>query len=370
METKNLYVPNKKTYFPQIDSLRGLSFFAIFLFHTVRLPRSNFLGDSFIRFIYGNLHLGVEIFFVLSAFLLTMLAFIEYDKNGDFSFKNYFTRRALRIWPLYFLLLLISFLLIPRIAAIFNYNVSLPNAWFYIFFISNFYLPDHVFFLKILWTISVEEQFYLIWGLSLKFLKKRIKLIIGLLIMVSISFSIYALIFKISQYFNTLTYLVDFGFGALAATLLFSKNKISKWIAGMSPVQKNIFHFYLLFHFILFYFLDNYSTGLTNDFLSLLNRYVFLFYIALLLIEQVMNDATVTVLKNNKFLVYTGKLSYGLYCYHGLVITFINLLILKYSLPNVLMIIIYLILDFGVATISYYYFEKPFLSLKQRLRRI
>jgi peptidoglycan/LPS O-acetylase OafA/YrhL len=221
-----------------------------------------------------------------------------------------------------------------------------------------------------LWTISVEEQFYLLWGVCLKFFYKKLKIVILLLIIISISFSSYAIIGRHRSYFNTLSYLFDFACGASAAVLLFNDHKIVDFFKNLSSFLTILFYSYLPAHFILFYFLNNYATGITNDLIALLGRYIFIIYVALFIIEQVVNTHRITFFEKNKFLRFTGKLSYGLYCYHGLVITFFNLLLSHFNISNWILVIIYFTINYLVATISYFYLESPFLKLKAKLRRI
>ncbi|MEP6627511.1 MAG: acyltransferase [Ginsengibacter sp.] len=358
-----------KLYFPQLDSIRGLSFISIFLYHTLRLPAQSFFLSDYINYLFSNLPLAIDVFFILSSFLLTYLGLNEYKKRNNFSFKNYFTRRILRIWPLYFFILLLAFLLFPLVAKMFHTEMSLPNAWYYIFFIANFYTLEHVFFLKFLWTISVEEQFYLVWGLCLRFFYKRLMLVIGLLILTSVSFSVFAITHHIESYFNTLTYLFDFAFGGLAAVLIF-KNKKVNWLKNLAGTGRIFFYSYLLFHFTFFYFLDKNITGTANELVALMSRYFFIIYIALLIIEQMLNVSRMKLLEKSRFLIFTGKLSYGLYCFHGITITFINLLLARFGFNNWIMVIIYFSINYLIASISYFYLESPFLKLKAKWRRV
>lgn len=359
-------------YFSQLDSIRGLAFVAIFLFHTFHFKPNSTLLEKFLKFLYDHLPLGIETFFILSSFLLTFLAFNEYEKRGDFSFGNYFIRRLLRIWPLYYSILALAFLIFPIIAGYVNYSMHLPDPWYYIFFISNFYSKDHVFFLIFLWTISVEEQFYMLWGISLKFFFKKIKVVIFLLFLSSVSFSLYAIINKVPEYFNTLTYLFDFGCGAMAAIMTFNSSKISKWFSSFSNKKTILFYFYLPLHFVLFYILDDNTSGEINNLFGLLSRYLFIIYIALLLMEQVLNNNRSKIFQNSRLLIFTGKISYGLYCYHGITITVLGLILKRFSmdLPALLFVLICFLINYGVAMLSYFYFELPILKLKSRWRRI
>lgn len=361
-----------KIYFPQLDSIRGISFITIFLFHTLVLDYSKIFLGNFFHFLFNSLPLAIDVFFILSSFLLTYLALNEYKKRGNFSFKNYFTRRVLRIWPLYYFILILAFVLFPVVANFFHAKMSLPASWYYIFFVANFDTAYHVFFLKFLWTISVEEQFYLLWGLCLRFFYKRLDKIIALLFLLSISFTVYAIYSGIPYYYNTLTYLFDFGSGGLAALLIFKNVSLVKWLRNLSSTATVIFYSYLPFHFIIFYFLDKNSHGTTNELFELLSRYLFIIYVALFIIEQMINNVRTKILERNRFLVFTGKISYGLYCFHGITITAINLLLNHFSIHinNWLLVLIYFSINYLIASLSYFYLENPFLKLKAKWRRV
>ncbi len=347
-----------------------MSFIAIFLFHTVSITEAPFFLSDFIQYLFKNLPLAIDVFFILSSFLLTWLGLNEYEKRHNFSFKNYFTRRILRIWPLYFFILFLAFVVFSVLAKMFHFNMSLPNAWYYIFFVANFYPYEHVFFLKFLWTISVEEQFYLLWGLCLRFFYKKLVLAVAILMITSIAFSVYAISAQVESYFNTLTYFFDFCCGALAAIWVFRRSVLLNWLRDLSGLGKIIFYSYLVFHFIIFYFLSRHFSGISNDFAALISRYFFIIYIALFIAEQMINQRRTKIFETNQFLIFTGKLSYGLYCFHGITITFINLLLAKFAISNWIMVIIYFSINYLIASISYFYLETPFLKLKSKWRRV
>ncbi len=349
-----------------------MSFLAIFLYHAFPVSLKGFFLAGFMTYLYDNLPLAIDVFFILSSFLLTYLALNEYKKRNNFSFKNYFTRRILRIWPLYFFILALAFLVFPFMANLFGTSLTLPDSLYYIFFIANFYTIDHVFFLKFLWTISVEEQFYLFWGFSLRFLKKSLKIVIAILFLLSISSSIYCIVKGISSYYSTITYFFDFACGALAAVFIFSGSSLVNKIKSLSGLSTYLFYFYLILHFAVFYFLNANIKGLANDFVELLNRYLFIIYISLFIIEQMVNTSRTKIFGKSRFLILTGKLSYGLYCFHGITITFINLLLqhFKINIMSWFLVLIYLAFNYLIAAISYKYLELPFLKLKNRWRRI
>src|SRR5690606_13494204 len=100
----------RREYFPFLDALRGLSFIGIFILHASQPMWDNSPIDKFLHHFRFSLSFSIDVFFILSSFLLTYLGLREFEKHGRFSFKNYFLRRALRIWPLYYLIMVLSFL--------------------------------------------------------------------------------------------------------------------------------------------------------------------------------------------------------------------------------------------------------------------
>ena len=359
----------KQLYYPQLDSIRGLSFLGIFLYHSIHPEFGSDLVSSFVQYLYHQLPLAIDVFFLLSSFLLTRIGLVEYEKRQNFSFINYFTRRVLRIWPLYYLLMFLSFVIFPLIAARAGTSMSLPDPLVYVFFVSNFYHVDHVFFLRILWTLSVEEQFYLVLGVALKFFVRYLTWIFVMFLGISLFFSVFLSGAENGGYFHTLTYFFDFAAGGIAAILFSRRSPGILWLATLDGWRKALFYFYLPLHFATFYFIERMGE---NDWSDLINRYFFIVYIALLIIEQVMNTRRITVLEKNKFLIFTGKISYGLYCFHGITITGLDLVIKHFNIemsPYITAVLAFCI-NFFFASVSYIYFEKPFLRLKERIRRI
>ena len=365
--------PSATYYYPQLDGLRGIAFLCVFFFHAYH-PHfaDNFFGNYF-QFLYSNLALSIDTFFVYSSFLLTLLGIREYEKNGNFSFVNFFLRRTFRIWPLYYLLMLVCFVIIPFIAKQSGVAVTLPPANYYLFFVSNYYSGGHIFMLQFLWTLSVEEQFYLVWGIVLMKFQNSFKLVITLFIVVSIGFTIYSTLIHLPNFNNTLSYLFDFSAGALAAIALHKKNKIVVFFQKITKAQSYVF--IIVIPIVLsftFYLVDKETTGTFHLLFQDLYRYFFVVYIALLIIEQLVNERTILKLGKSKVLVYTGKICYGMYCFHGLVLTLgfyalEKLSFLKYSLVNAFLL---LAATYLISSISYRYIETPFLRIKDKLRRV
>src|SRR5271154_3218497 len=165
-------------YQPELDGLRFYAFLGVFICHT--LP---FDGAFYRRFhlpipwLWGAIAksgaAGVDLFFALSAFLIASILLREREETGGISLRRFYLRRILRIWPLYFLLIAVAVVLSHTVA-----NQHLP--WYYVagylLFVGNwvhavFGRPESV--CSPLWTVSIEEQFYLIWPMLMKILRRR-----------------------------------------------------------------------------------------------------------------------------------------------------------------------------------------------------
>jgi peptidoglycan/LPS O-acetylase OafA/YrhL len=168
----------RRFYQPELDGLRFYAFLGVFICHT--LP---FDGAFYRRFhlpipwLWGAVAksgaAGVDLFFALSAFLITSILLREREETGGISLRRFYLRRILRIWPLYFLLIAVGVVLAHTMA-----KQSLP--WYYVagylLFVGNwvhavFGRPESI--CSPLWTVSIEEQFYLIWPLLMKMLRRR-----------------------------------------------------------------------------------------------------------------------------------------------------------------------------------------------------
>lgn len=161
-------------YMPELDGLRFIAFLLVFVHH-LPFPRTWLDASEVLKKAHAFGWIGVDIFLVLSAYLLTRIAIVEVQKTGQFDVRRFFVRRILRIWPLYYLGLLIGFFLYPGFliatgqgtiekAAAGARDHLIPYAMF----VGNFSyaeLRNSLGLYKSLWTICMEEQFYLIFPL-------------------------------------------------------------------------------------------------------------------------------------------------------------------------------------------------------------
>lgn len=343
----------------------------------------------------GNL--GVILFFVLSGFLITFLLLSEESFSGTISLRNFYIRRILRIWPLYFIVVLSCLFILPHISFLYEpqYTSSyLHNRYlivfFYVFLLANFLtgFDSHVNFARPTWSVSVEEQFYLIWPILIKFSKNKKKAIINVIIIywivrfileflvsehfsfLSVSFNdrVYALL-RIIQYtpFDCLS------IGALAAMALFNKSYHLKWIFSRKtqiavfvalPVLIYLFSLRTIFK------LSFMEIEITNE------MYSVLFAIAIL--NMAANPNRIFSLERFKILRYLGKISYGLYLYHWVTIVLVINILKRYYVPqnynefafNCLLYSGSIGLTVLISSGSYFFIEYRFLKLKHRFSRI
>lgn len=163
-------------YLPQLDGLRFLAFFFVFIHHFRLVPNTEELGllAPLVEGMHNFGWIGVELFFVLSAYLMTSILLLEYKASQSISISKFFLRRILRIWPLYFFVLTVGFVGIPlawKSLFLSSEHIRLLNIYLipYLMFFGN--IPVAIYgypgtasesVLALLWTISFEEQFYLI----------------------------------------------------------------------------------------------------------------------------------------------------------------------------------------------------------------
>jgi peptidoglycan/LPS O-acetylase OafA/YrhL len=196
----------RRFYRPELDGLRFYAFLGVFICHTFPLDTA----------FYYNLHLpipwlwaavvragaaGVDLFFVLSAFLITSLLLKERQETGGVSLRLFYIRRVLRIWPLYFLVVGLGVLIarVPDRGHFWYYDPRLPWAYVagYLLFVANWiyvFLGMTHSICAPLWTVSIEEQFYIVWPALVKMLTRRGMFIAGIAVLVVATASLVGLL--------------------------------------------------------------------------------------------------------------------------------------------------------------------------------
>lgn len=346
---------NKVVYLKGLNGIRAVAVIAVICSHILDVFKLRTQIGSF----------GVTIFFTLSGFLITYLLLMEKAKTGTISIRNFYIRRVLRIWPLYFLYLVIAFLIA---AFIFSQTVTFWQVFYYTFFLPNvpFVNNTSLPILEHYWSLGVEEQFYLIWPLLINIFSKKlftfclgfIALIFCLRLSVNIFYGTANSVYKFIYYLR----FDCMAIGGLAAYFFYKKSKIIQvlhhvmlqviaWVL-LALILTNHYHFALIF--------DHIIVALVS---------------VVLIINQVSNPKTIISLEK-KPLNYIGKISYGLYVIHPLIIA---LLMHVYSNLSIALKSTVVYIDFpletfaislGLAHLSYQFIESGFLRKKQKYSSI
>lgn len=310
--------------------------------------------------------LGLDYFFVLSSFLLTWLALEERKKTGSFHPGLFLVRRGLRLWPLYLALIITTYSVAGYLG---NLVSPLPPIEIFLLFYSNIWISlhgqDFLFLLVFFWSIAAEEQFYLLWAFVLKVLNKYLKPFLMAMILASLLFRAVFLDQEPYLFFNTISYLGNFGMGGLAAVLAFGNHSLLTFIKNMS--KKAILAVYA----ILIVLLLGYFSWFMSPVMVVIEKLIFSGFFVFIILEQSFAANSPFKLGKLKRISYLGQLSLGLYCFHGVVLTFAMYFFQKqgYDQSYFQVFLVNPLIILGVTTvisiISYEVFEKKIHGLRK-----
>lgn len=370
-------------YFKGLNALRFIAAYLVVIHHAEQIRLKNELFNLKEYSFFRNGGIAVSFFFVLSGFLISYLLLKELKQTNTIKIKAFYIRRTLRIWPLYFLLVLIGTVLVPVFLDIINHPYKIPYEFknvilYYIFFspfIVNIIYGHHL--LSSLWSIGVEEIFYIVWAPLFKTFKKHLFKLICAVIVLKISLLIYIHIFNVNIILVKLIKILQFeamAIGALAAYFLFHyKSKIDDSLLFSKPIQFFIVMFILLKLFANQYLINNF---VIFDYIfntKIISNVLLTISYAWFIVNVSVNKKSIIKL-NNKIFKFLGEISYGIYMYHMLIVFGIILLFkeLFLKLGNFTSTaIFYIILTLVVILVSYVskvFFEDYFLKLKKKFR--
>ncbi|MEW6469868.1 MAG: acyltransferase, partial [Bacteroidota bacterium] len=322
---------SKPIYFQNLDGFRAIAALLVIFAHLTywfEYPETEFYET--LKFILsagnGGGRLGVIFFFVLSGFLITYLMFAEQEKTGRLHVGYFYMRRVLRIWPLYFISLIAGFFVYPFFVSLsggsHHENASLLH---YLIFAANF---DHIYnyfptcnILGVQWSVSVEEQFYLLWPLVFYFFNR--KSIFPVLLVLIIAFSEWfsatrGAVLKAGDYhlFSCLKYLA---FGGLLAYFCYNHTEPVKKVLGRAGKALTLLC-YLASLVIIF---------LHGTISARFPRYEYVYHVipmlffGFVIVEQNFSDRSFYKIGRSSLLAWLGKISYGLYLTHMIAINIV-----------------------------------------------
>ncbi|MCA0431137.1 MAG: acyltransferase [Bacteroidetes bacterium] len=367
----------KNIFFEGLNSLRFFAALAVIITHVELIKNSfkiqNCWSSSKIVFNLGGL--GVYFFFVLSGFLITYLLIIEKQKTGTIAVKNFYIRRILRIWPLYFFVLALGFFVLPNFNQInisyltspFNQNFNL-NLILFLLMLPNlaFSMFPAVPHIGQLWSIGVEEQFYIAWPLIVKNSKKLLNVLIAIIVFL-IALKI-IILFLGKNYSNTNWYPVikkltamskfeSMAIGGIGAYYFSLNHKIIEFLKSPFLSLAALATILLIIYLIPDKLQDGQHLIISVLFLAIIINVI---------------SSNIKLLRNNVF-DWLGKISYGIYMYHLMIIPIVIVILTNVISPtdniivfNFLLYSLTIFITIFVSWLSYQFFESKFIDLKSK----
>ncbi|MCK8501761.1 MULTISPECIES: acyltransferase family protein [Myxococcus] len=367
--------PRLHGHLPVLDGVRGLAVLLVVFFHTTHLSDQSVAGKA-TWWLAGAGWTGVDLFFVLSGFLITGILWEA--KGQTYYFRNFYARRVLRIFPLYYAALAVSFLVLPSLAGRLNLDerITTDGAVWYLLYLSNFYQlwvdTTHP-ILGVVWSLAIEEQFYIVWPFLIAAVsyKGAIRLCLGtiaLAVAVRVGLTL-AGASEESTYVVTFCRVDSLALGALLSLALrhpegkglsaFPWMRWAPWLAlpvvaamialPMGPAFKTVVR--------------------TGGYTAVGILYTVLVY---RVVAAKPGSVLHRVFSNRVLLTY-GKYSYAIYLVHSPLDAILRRTVLKTPLQQVagsdfpMQLVFYVVaavLSWGLALVSWNLFEKHFLKLK------
>jgi len=380
----------RTVHFHNLDILRFIAAFIIVIAHGYEawlgwghthpfLAGSN--GEEFstaggwVHGIIKNFTIGVDVFFVISGFLITYLLLEEKAQSGKISFAKFYLRRTLRIWPLYFLLVALGPL-------IFHWNdyyyfletkshISTQADYLTTaLMVNNFWAiqeQNWVFPFAHFWSICIEEHFYIVWPFIIAFIPiKKLPWVFGAIILLSMMMRAYFQMIHPHpfwhNYLHTLCRMDMLAIGGLIA-----------YIHHLKPIALNI-HWGIRTAVYTLFIVVMINVGwqpVDGSIISqVFTKYLFGAFFIFWMMNYLFNQKAWLSFKRKNFIHYLGKTSYGLYMYHNILVSFVILMVVQ---PNDFadhewwkFWLIYIGSTILISALSYEFFEKYFLKWKDK----
>jgi len=361
----------------ELDGIRGIAILLVFAFHAFKRA-SYFTTNPILDYIAKLTSIGwigVDIFFVLSGFLITTILL---GKRGEKDyFKNFYARRVLRIFPLYYVMLGIIIFSMPAVEPGAQAHI-LEKLPFYLLYQQNWLmaagdLPP--IYLLVTWSLAIEEQFYLFWPFLIYFLQKRRLVIanIGIILFSMLARIIVALVSNdptntlYISYYSTITRLDTLALGALIAVIF---KEFPLWQARLKKMALPAL--YVSTALVLIVVLLPNSEELYNNVPVRLMGYTVLAILGGASIVVSLTYSRSSLLRRffrNDMLRFFGKYSYALYLIHPLVLQIFLDLLWDAKFRGWQAYVVYLVISFGLTVIlsllSWNLLEKRMLNLKK-----
>ena len=378
-----------KIFFPSLNGLRFIAAFVVIIHHLEQIKLFFGLPSLFYRWYFIKIvgELGVTLFFTLSGFLITYLLLAEKERFGTVFVKAFYIRRILRIWPLYYLIIILGLFILPHIpyfqipvytegvhyrfgTKVFLYGILFPNV------VYNLY--DYMPYLAQTWSIGIEEQFYLIWPWLMKWSRRY------LLVLLTIVFSILLItnilylfadhsvdisqastktkMITVAYRFFSLLRISCMAIGGIGAYFLYTDNQAVLRLLFQPSMQIVTLISVLS---LMFFGVE----------VPLVNHEFYALFFIILILNLAANPKSLFNLEF-KWLDYLGKISYSIYMWHGIAIIF-GLHAARFFNPNLndgwsnmVYYMVTFVITFMMSAASYEWFEMQFLRFKHLFAKV
>lgn len=353
--------PEIPIYFTGLNGLRAIAAIAVLISH-ITLGLEAFDLDPFIFGGYEGKPKGLELasygvtlFFVLSGFLITYLLLKEKEKTATINIRSFYMRRILRIWPLYYTYLILSLIVIYFSPLKYDFE----GLGYYIFFMANipYILGKAMPLAGHYWSMGVEEQYYLFWPHLVK--RNQKLLLVSLLIICMLVFlKLFFHFIYVKPFIESCIHLSRIHcmlIGAVGAILYFQNHAL------FLKVVSNIFVRLIAWGVLILVVIHQFHVA------SVVDSEIFAVISLVLIMEQIGHGKKLISLENKLF-NFLGKISYGIYVVHPLVIFGVTILFdsLDLHLGYVGTYLVICLVTILLAYVSYWCIEKPFLKLKNK----
>jgi peptidoglycan/LPS O-acetylase OafA/YrhL len=341
--------PRSLAYIPSLDGIRAFAVTIVLLYHA----RAAFDGTLLAPLVHCG-WVGVDLFFTLSGFLITRILISSDERPGYF--RNFYIKRALRIWPLYYTLVLVAFLVSG-----FGRHTRPDSWWPYLTLTQNLFVAAFgLEVLRVTWSLAIEEQFYLAWPICIRLAGAKWLPAACAVLLVAEPFARSEYLAKhnsLEMYLRTFTHLDGIVFGSLLALILMwpglGKERLKPWfwlalvagIAGtimtIAPTAAGDQHSIFLFSF-----LGLASAGLIG--LCVVAAFPLAFLLELRLVR------------------YLGRISYGVYLMHIPLFDLMDRSLGRFHLPMMALLACKLLGTIILASASWHFFESRLIALGPR----
>jgi peptidoglycan/LPS O-acetylase OafA/YrhL len=371
-------------YFAGLNGLRFIAAFLVLVTHSESIRAKLGFFNISAWSISKNGGLAVQFFFVLSGFLITYLLFQENRHTNTISIKDFYLRRIYRIWPLYYAIALfglfvLPYFILPLIHQPFHpeYDLFTASACILLLFpnlANSFFETNH---LHSLWSIGVEEQFYLVWAPLVKYFKQHFKAICYTVIVIKI-----ALLSALQHwmpdtwqtYFVATLQFECMAIGGLGAYWLFHEGKVEGNVWFSRAVQSVVL---FLIGTLIFanlelsantaWWAQIWQFFFKTPIYAILSNILFVY-----LIINISKNPLRLINTDNRIFDFLGEISYGLYMFHPLIVHIVIKAFAKklLFLPNwgflIAMYSLTLLVLIAISYASFRFFEKPIINMNKK----